>query len=53
MIREIRDIPGTVWKMEVKAWKELKERVKETDKEQDVDKKQDVCEEKDGEAYEK
>ena len=28
-IREIRDIPGTVWKMEVKAWKELKERVKE------------------------
>ena len=25
-IREIRDIPGTVWKMDVKAWKELKER---------------------------
>ncbi|MDY0129899.1 MAG: YgiQ family radical SAM protein, partial [Methanosarcina vacuolata] len=25
-IRNIRDIPGTVWKMEVKAWKELKER---------------------------
>lgn len=25
-IGEIRNIPGTVWKMEVKAWKELKER---------------------------
>ena len=25
-IKNIRDIPGTVWKMEVKAWKELKER---------------------------
>jgi len=60
-IREIKDIPGTVWKMEVKAWKELKERCKETDKsrerdvgeKQDADKKQDVCEEKDGGAYEK
>lgn len=29
-IREIRDIPGTVWKMEVKAWKELKEQNKKT-----------------------
>lgn len=25
-IRVIRDIPGTVWKMEVKAWKDLKEK---------------------------
>lgn len=33
-IREIRDIPGTVWKMEVKAWKELK-KDKKTAKEQD------------------
>jgi uncharacterized radical SAM protein YgiQ len=33
-IREIRDIPGTVWKMEVKAWKELKERVKENDRQE-------------------
>lgn len=46
-IREIRDIPGTVWKMEVKTWKELKERIKETGK------KQDASEEKDGGAYEK
>lgn len=42
-IKEIRDIPGTVWKMEVKAWKELKE-IKETifpgeDKEKLTDKK--------------
>ncbi|MDQ1274727.1 MAG: hypothetical protein QG610_299 [Euryarchaeota archaeon] len=29
-IKEIRDIPGTVWKMEVKAWKELKEKSKRT-----------------------
>ncbi|WP_048142921.1 YgiQ family radical SAM protein [Methanosarcina horonobensis] len=29
-LREIRDIPGTVWKMEVKAWKELKEKSKGT-----------------------
>ncbi|WP_148706148.1 YgiQ family radical SAM protein [Methanosarcina siciliae] len=29
-IRKIRDIPGTVWKMEVKAWKELKEKSKGT-----------------------
>ncbi|WP_440948923.1 YgiQ family radical SAM protein [Methanosarcina sp. T3] len=29
-IREIRDIPGTVWKMEVRAWKELKEKGKRT-----------------------
>ncbi|MDY9925792.1 YgiQ family radical SAM protein [Methanosarcina sp.] len=33
-IRKIRDIPGTVWKMEVKAWKELKEKGKKTVKEQ-------------------
>lgn len=25
-IKNIKDIPGTVWKMEVKAWKEFKER---------------------------
>jgi uncharacterized radical SAM protein YgiQ len=31
-IGEVRDIPGTVWKMEVKAWKELKERVNEANK---------------------
>lgn len=30
-IREIRDIPGTVWKMEVKAWKEIKEKKKTID----------------------
>ncbi|WP_048158056.1 YgiQ family radical SAM protein [Methanosarcina sp. Kolksee] len=29
-IRNIRDIPGTVWKMEVKAWKELKERAEKS-----------------------
>jgi uncharacterized radical SAM protein YgiQ len=63
-IREIRDIPGTVWKMEVRAWKELKERVKgkdkqETDKKQDLEKKknenkkQDGCKEKDEERYER
>jgi uncharacterized radical SAM protein YgiQ len=32
-IKNIRDIPGTVWKMEVKAWKELKERTEKTDSE--------------------
>ncbi len=32
-IRNIRDIPGTVWKMEVKAWKELKERAEKSEKE--------------------
>ncbi|HET8689134.1 MAG TPA: YgiQ family radical SAM protein, partial [Methanosarcina sp.] len=31
-IKDIRDIPGTVWKMEVKTWKELKERVEKPDK---------------------
>lgn len=30
-IKSIRDIPGTVWKMEVKAWKELKERAEKPD----------------------
>lgn len=30
-IRNIRDIPGTVWKMEVKAWKELKEKAEKSD----------------------
>ena len=56
-IREIRGIPGTVWKMEVKAWKELKERVKEKDKQEkdkkEKDKQQDIYEEKDEEASEK
>ena len=46
-IKEIRNIPGTVWKMEVKAWKELKERGNRADKKQSV-----VFEGKDGEAYE-
>lgn len=44
-IRDVKDIPGTVWKMEVKAWKELKERGKKTEKEQ---KEQDVPEQKYG-----
>ncbi len=43
-IREIRDIPGTVWKMEVKAWKELKERSERADKKQDTEKKQGIDE---------
>ncbi len=30
-VRNIRNIPGTVWKMEVKAWKELKERAEKSD----------------------
>jgi uncharacterized radical SAM protein YgiQ len=30
-IRNIRNISGTVWKMEVKAWKELKERAEKSD----------------------
>lgn len=30
-IRNIRNIPGTVWKTEVKAWKELKERAEKSD----------------------
>jgi uncharacterized radical SAM protein YgiQ len=51
-IKEIKDIPGTVWKMEVKAWKEIKEKVKEKDK-QETDKQRDVCKEKDEEASEK
>jgi len=56
-IREIRGIPGTVWKMEVKAWKELKERFKEKDKQekdkQETDKQQDIYKEKDFEVCEK
>jgi len=48
-IREIRDIPGTVWKMEVKAWKELKERSKNANIEPRVCEentcKENVCEE--------
>lgn len=44
-IRDVKDIPGTVWKMEVKAWKEFKERGKKTEKEQN---EQDVLEQKYG-----
>ena len=51
-IREIRDIPGTVWKMEVKAWKELKERVKEKDK-QEKDKQEKDKQEKDKQEKDK
>lgn len=43
-IKEIRDIPGTVWKMEVKAWKELKERNKKANKESKMC-KENRCEE--------
>ena len=48
-IRDIKDIPGTVWKMEVKAWKELKERGKKTEKEQN---EQDGPEQKAGKTTE-
>ncbi|MPM58976.1 Ribosomal protein S12 methylthiotransferase RimO [bioreactor metagenome] len=34
-IKEIREIPGTVWKMEVKAWRELKEKSKGKSREKD------------------
>lgn len=37
-IKDIRDIPGTVWKMEVKAWKELKEKSKGKSREKDESK---------------
>jgi uncharacterized radical SAM protein YgiQ len=57
-IKNIRDIPGTVWKMEVKAWKELKEkvdkeRVEKPDKrlnkqEQDKSQEQEKPEQKEG-----
>ncbi|MGA9189740.1 MAG: YgiQ family radical SAM protein [Methanosarcina sp.] len=50
-IRDVKDIPGTVWKMEVKAWKELKERGKKTEKEQkeqNEQNEQDVPEQKYG-----
>jgi uncharacterized radical SAM protein YgiQ len=55
-VREIRDIPGTVWKMEVKVWKELKEKVKDKDKretEKQHDKQQNGYKEKDEESPEK
>ena len=35
-IKEIRNIPGTVWKMEVKAWKELKEKGNRAGKRQSI-----------------
>lgn len=38
-IKEIRNIPGTVWKMEVKAWKELKEKSKKAAEEQNRQKR--------------
>lgn len=50
-IKNIKDIPGTVWKMEVKTWKKFK--YNEEKKGNQTDKTQDVCEEKDEEAYEK
>ncbi len=37
-IKSIRDIPGTVWKMEVKAWKELKERVEKSENKERIEK---------------
>ena len=51
-IREIRGIPGTVWKMEVKAWKELKERLKEKDK-QEKDKQEKNKQEEDKQEKDK
>ncbi len=45
-IKNIRDIPGTVWKMEVKAWKELKERAEKPDEKRDKQ-EQDKPEQKD------
>jgi uncharacterized radical SAM protein YgiQ len=35
-IRNIRDIPGTVWKMEVKTWKKFKEKNKSEQKEKKI-----------------
>ncbi|RXA18761.1 YgiQ family radical SAM protein [Methanosarcina sp. MSH10X1] len=47
-IKNIRDIPGTVWKMEVKAWKELKEGVEKPEKRSD---KHELKENKSGQKY--
>lgn len=47
-IKKIRNIPGTVWKMEVKAWKELKEKGDRTGKIQSV-----IFGDEDDELYEK
>ena len=47
-IKEIRNIPGTVWKMEIKAWKELKEKGDRAGERQPV-----VFGEEDDELYEK
>jgi uncharacterized radical SAM protein YgiQ len=52
-IREIRDIPGTVWKMEVKAWKELKEKAKQMNQEKITGREEKPGEEKDEKEYEK
>ncbi len=50
-IRNIRNIPGTVWKMEVKAWKELKERIEKPDERPDKQEK-DKPERRDGKITE-
>jgi uncharacterized radical SAM protein YgiQ len=46
-IRNITDIPGTVWKMEVRAWKELKELSKK------LNENQGICEKQEREKWEK
>lgn len=61
-VRNIRDVPGTVWKMEVKAWKEFKERAEKSDNrpdkqeqdkpEQDKSQEQNNPEQKDGKITE-
>lgn len=50
-IRNIRDIPGTVWKMEVKAWKGLKEGAEKPDRRLDKQ-EQDKSEQKEGKIAE-
>ena len=50
-IRNIRDIPGTVWKMEVKAWKELKEGAEKPDRRLDKQ-EHDKSEQKEGKIAE-
>lgn len=50
-IRNIRDIPGTVWKMEVKAWKELKEGAEKPDRRLDKQ-EHDKSEQKEGKISE-
>jgi uncharacterized radical SAM protein YgiQ len=50
-IKNIRDIPGTVWKMEVKAWKELRERAEKPDNRQEKQER-DKPEQKEGKIAE-